>query len=73
MKWAEGTGMVHSNYRRQGVFRALVAAALEECQQNKTESLLLFEFNMLVRCAAPGNHVPDDGTGRYRRAGLEPT
>jgi ribosomal protein S18 acetylase RimI-like enzyme len=38
---AEGTGMVHPNYRRQGVFRALVAAAREECRQNKTESLLL--------------------------------
>ena len=38
---AEGTGMVHPNYRRQGVFRALVVAARAECQQNKTESLLL--------------------------------
>jgi len=38
---AEGTGAVHPNYRRQGVFRALVAAARAECQQNKTESLLL--------------------------------
>jgi ribosomal protein S18 acetylase RimI-like enzyme len=38
---AEGTGMVHPNYRRQGVFRALVAAAREECRQNKTESLIL--------------------------------
>jgi ribosomal protein S18 acetylase RimI-like enzyme len=38
---AEGTGMVHPNYRRQGVFRALVAAALEECRQNKTDSLIL--------------------------------
>jgi ribosomal protein S18 acetylase RimI-like enzyme len=38
---AEGSGMVHPNYRRQGVFRALVAAAREECRQNKTESLLL--------------------------------
>ena len=38
---AEGTGMVHPNYRRQGVFRALVAAAQEECRQNKTETLIL--------------------------------
>jgi ribosomal protein S18 acetylase RimI-like enzyme len=38
---AEGTGMVHPSYRRQGVFRALVAAALEECRQNKTDSLIL--------------------------------
>ena len=38
---AEGTGMVHPSYRRQGVFRALVAVAREECRQNKTESLLL--------------------------------
>ncbi len=38
---AEGTGMVHPSYRRQGVFRALVAAAREECRQNKTDSLLL--------------------------------
>jgi ribosomal protein S18 acetylase RimI-like enzyme len=38
---AEGSGMVHPNYRRQGVFRALVAAAREECRQNKTESLIL--------------------------------
>lgn len=38
---AEGTGVVHPDYRRQGVFRALVAAAREECRQNKTESLLL--------------------------------
>jgi ribosomal protein S18 acetylase RimI-like enzyme len=38
---AEGTGMVHPDYRRQGVFRALVKAALEECRQNKTESLIL--------------------------------
>src|SRR4029079_11402746 len=35
---AEGTGMVHPNYRRQGVFRALVAAARDECRKNKTES-----------------------------------
>jgi ribosomal protein S18 acetylase RimI-like enzyme len=38
---AEGTGLVHPNYRRQGVFRALVAAAQAECRQNKTESLIL--------------------------------
>src|SRR5215212_3750126 len=38
---AEGTGLVHPDYRRQGVFRALVTAALEECRQNKTESLIL--------------------------------
>src|SRR4051812_19034036 len=38
---AEGTGIVHPNYRRQGMFRALVSAALEECRQNKTESLIL--------------------------------
>lgn len=38
---AEGTGLVHPSYRRQGVFRALVTAALEECRQNKTESLIL--------------------------------
>jgi ribosomal protein S18 acetylase RimI-like enzyme len=38
---AEGTGMVHPSYRRRGVFRALVAAAQEECRQNKTESLIL--------------------------------
>jgi len=38
---AEGTGMVHPSYRRQGVFRALVAAAIEECRQNKTKSLIL--------------------------------
>jgi len=39
---AEGTGMVHPRHRRQGVFRALVAAAQEECRQNTTESLILF-------------------------------
>jgi ribosomal protein S18 acetylase RimI-like enzyme len=39
---AEGTGMVHPSYRRQGVFRALVAAACEECRQNNTQSLILF-------------------------------
>jgi ribosomal protein S18 acetylase RimI-like enzyme len=38
---AEGTGMVHPNHRRQGVFRALVAAARAECRQNKTASLIL--------------------------------
>ena len=38
---AEGTGMVHPNYRRQGVFQALVAAAREKCRQNKTEALIL--------------------------------
>src|SRR6188768_2332722 len=38
---AEGTGMVHPNYRRQGTFRALVAAAQAECRQNNTESLVL--------------------------------
>ncbi len=38
---AEGTGMVHPSYRRQGVFQALVAAAQEECRQNKTEALIL--------------------------------
>jgi len=39
---AEGTGMVHPNERRQGVFRALVAAAREECRKSNTESLILF-------------------------------
>jgi ribosomal protein S18 acetylase RimI-like enzyme len=38
---AEGTGIVHPSYRQQGVFRALVAAALEECRLNKTDSLIL--------------------------------
>lgn len=38
---AEGTGMIHPGYRRQGVFRALVAAAREECRKNKTGSLIL--------------------------------
>jgi ribosomal protein S18 acetylase RimI-like enzyme len=37
----EGTGMVHPSCRRQGVFRALVAAALDECRQNQAESLIL--------------------------------
>jgi len=37
----EGTGMVHPSYRRQGVFRALVAAAREECRQNQADSLIL--------------------------------
>jgi ribosomal protein S18 acetylase RimI-like enzyme len=39
---AEGTGMVHPSYRRQGVFRALVDAAREECRKSNTESLILF-------------------------------
>jgi ribosomal protein S18 acetylase RimI-like enzyme len=39
---AEGTGMVHPSYRRQGVFRALVEAAQAECRQNNTESLILY-------------------------------
>jgi ribosomal protein S18 acetylase RimI-like enzyme len=39
---AEGTGIVHPGYRRQGVFRALVAAAREECRNNNTEALILF-------------------------------
>jgi ribosomal protein S18 acetylase RimI-like enzyme len=38
---AEGTGMVHPSQRRQGVFRALVAAAGEECRQNRTGALIL--------------------------------
>src|SRR5687768_16550416 len=38
---AEATGMVHPSYRRQGVFRALVAVAREECQKNNTGSLIL--------------------------------
>jgi ribosomal protein S18 acetylase RimI-like enzyme len=38
---AEATGMVHPSYRRQGVFRALVAAAREACRKSNTASLIL--------------------------------
>jgi ribosomal protein S18 acetylase RimI-like enzyme len=38
---AEGTGMVHPGYRRQGVFRALVTAAQDECRNNGTPALIL--------------------------------
>jgi ribosomal protein S18 acetylase RimI-like enzyme len=38
---AEASGMVHTDHRRQGVFRALVAAAREECRANGTDSLIL--------------------------------
>jgi ribosomal protein S18 acetylase RimI-like enzyme len=37
---AEVSGMVRPEYRRKGVFRALVEAAKEECRQNDTESLI---------------------------------
>jgi ribosomal protein S18 acetylase RimI-like enzyme len=38
---AEGTGMVHPNFRRQGVFRTLAGAAQEECRSNGTPNLIL--------------------------------
>ncbi len=37
---AEGSGTVHPEHRRKGVFRALVAAASDECRRNGTEALL---------------------------------
>ena len=54
---AEGTGMVHPNYRRQGVFRALVAAAREECRQNKTKSLILLFDHRSVAASAFANAI----------------
>lgn len=38
---AEGTGMVHPDYRRRGIFRELVGAALTACQRAGTAALLL--------------------------------
>ncbi|HEX9372115.1 MAG TPA: GNAT family N-acetyltransferase, partial [Roseiflexaceae bacterium] len=37
---AEATGMVHPNHRRQGVFRALAAAAGAECRSAGTAALV---------------------------------
>jgi GNAT superfamily N-acetyltransferase len=37
---AEGSGMVHPEHRRTGVFSALVAAAGDECRRNGTTALL---------------------------------
>src|SRR5690242_8571 len=38
---AEATGMVYPSHRRQGVWRALVAAARAECLRQDTNSLIL--------------------------------
>jgi ribosomal protein S18 acetylase RimI-like enzyme len=38
----EGTGIVHPDYRRQGIFSALLAAAREVSRQHKAESLILY-------------------------------
>jgi ribosomal protein S18 acetylase RimI-like enzyme len=53
----EGTGMVHPGYRRQGIFRALVAAALEECRQNQAESLILLFDHRSDAAAAFANAI----------------
>lgn len=37
----ELTGMVHPNYRRQGVFTKLIELALNECRNRKASSILL--------------------------------
>jgi ribosomal protein S18 acetylase RimI-like enzyme len=39
---AEATGMVHPGHRRQGVFRALVEAALAACRDAGTPTLVLY-------------------------------
>ena len=37
----ELTGMVHSDYRRRGIFRSLLTAAKEVCQQRNAQKLIL--------------------------------
>lgn len=40
-KEREATGMVHPDYRRKGIFSALLTAAKEECQQQGMQKLIL--------------------------------
>jgi len=40
-KEREATGMVHPDYRRKGIFSALLTAAKEECQQRGVQKLIL--------------------------------
>src|SRR6266581_9802995 len=40
-KEREMTGMVHPDYRRRGIFSALLTAAKEECRQRDVQKLIL--------------------------------
>lgn len=57
----ELTGMVRPEFRRRGICRALVAAALEECRRRGTEQLLLVS----ERASASGRAFATALGGRY--------
>src|SRR5215831_17994337 len=40
-KEREATGMVHRDYRRKGIFSALLTAATEKCQQRGVQKIIL--------------------------------
>lgn len=63
----EVTGMVHPNYRRQGIFSKLFELALAECRQRNGASVLL----LCDRKSAPGQKFLEKAGAAYRVSEFE--